>query len=315
MSRTTSGRRTPAGGRTGSPTAPTPSTRSRSCPLAGRAPGRAPAGARRRHAARARWPGWRSAAGADGSSASTRPWAQIDEAAPSGAAGRRTPGPGPAPLPFADGVVRRGGRLPRVRAHRRRRRRHRRGRPGAASPAAASCSSSTTRCSRRPDSGWIDDQILDRRAVLAHRPLPGRGHDRSRRWRRACSCPSSTARCPATSTPWPPTAWSSRRMEEPAPPAGFLARAAEYQRRRHHPPPALPPRREAAVGIDSWATAFLASKRWLRRPFACQEARGAGGTQPRARADGGSAPDDVEPVVAAGWPSPGRHERCSGACR
>ncbi len=30
-----------------------------------------------------------------------------------------------------------------------------------------------------------------------------------------------------------------RRMEEPVPPAGFLARAQEYTAGRHHPPPVL----------------------------------------------------------------------------
>ena len=35
------------------------------------------------------------------------------------------------------------------------------------------------------------------------------------------------------------------RMIEPAPPAGFLARAAEYAERRDYPAPALPPPAQA----------------------------------------------------------------------
>ena len=58
-------------------------------------------------------------------------------------------------------VVRRGGGLPGVRAHRRRSTARSPRWAGCCDPAAGSCSSSTTRCCRRPGSGWIDDQILD----------------------------------------------------------------------------------------------------------------------------------------------------------
>ena len=125
------------------------------------------------------------------------------------------------------------GRLPRVRAHRRRRRGHRRGRPGCSSRAAGSCSSSTTRCCRRPNSGWIDDQILDPpEQYWRIGPYLRRGRDASRRWRRTCSSRSSTGRCPATSTPSADQRPApSPRMEEPAPPPG-LPRPGRRVRRR-----------------------------------------------------------------------------------
>ena len=92
------------------------------------------------------------------------------------------------------------------------------------------------------------EQRLDRRpdprparAVLADRPVPRRGRDRSRRSRRTCSSrfihrPLSAA----TSTRSPTTGccssgWSSRRR-----PPGFLARAEEYAGRGDDPAAAVP---------------------------------------------------------------------------
>ena len=97
-----------------------------------------------------------------------------------------------------------------------------------------------------PNSGWIDDQVLDppeqywrigpylvedetieevEKGVFIpfiHRPLS--------RYVNALADVGLTL----------------RRMEEPAPPPGFLARAAEYEAAATHPPPPLPPLREAA---------------------------------------------------------------------
>ena len=119
-----------------------------------------------------------------------------------GPAGRRR-APGPrwrGRLAVRHGLVRRGGRLPGLRAHRRASTRPSPRWAGCWPRAAGSCSSSTTRCCRRPSSG-LDRRHHPRRAVLAHRALPGRGLHRSRRWTRTCGSPSSTGRCPATSTP------------------------------------------------------------------------------------------------------------------
>ena len=189
----TSGSSTPAGGRTGSPRAPTPSTRSRSSRWRPSAwPG--PAGCSTWAAARARSPGWRPRVGA--AVVGRRPDVGAGvEARRARAAGRPTPGAGADALPFRDGGLRRGRRLPGVRAHPRRRRRHRRGGPGAragrpvrllpeppAAPDARTAAGSTTRSSTRPSSTGGSGRTSSRTR-------------RSRRSRRACSCRSSTARC------------------------------------------------------------------------------------------------------------------------
>jgi hypothetical protein len=101
--------------------------------------------------------------------------------------------------------------------------------PACSCPAAGSASSSTTRCSRRPNSGWIDDQFLDppeqywrigpylvedetieevEKDVFIpfiHRPLS--------RYVNALAGNGLLL----------------EQMVEPAPPPGFLARAEEYE--------------------------------------------------------------------------------------
>ena len=142
-------------------------------------------------------------------------------------------------LPFADGVVRRRRRLPRVRAHRRRRRGDRRGRPGARAAAGGSASSSTTRCCRRPDSGWIDDQVLDPpeqywrigpylvEAVTVEEVEHGRAHplrpppavavrQRARRQRAAASSGWSSRRRRRASSPSPPSTPTAATVPAPA---------------------------------------------------------------------------------------------------
>ena len=94
-----------------------------------------------------------------------------------------------------------------------------------------------------PDSGWIDDQIVDPpeqywrigpylpEAVTIEEVEP------------ACTSASCTARCRGTSTPSPPTGCCVERMVEPAPPPGFLALAPEYARGRDRAPAAVSPER------------------------------------------------------------------------
>ena len=133
-------------------------------------------------------------------------------------------------------LVRRGRGLPGVRAHRRPRRGHRRGGPGAARPAGASCFFLNHPLLQTPGSGWIDDQILDppeqywrigpylaedvdsieevEQGVFirfVHRPLG--------RYVNALADAGLVL----------------ERMVEPAPPPGFLARAAEYAEAATHP--------------------------------------------------------------------------------
>ena len=196
--RATSGRRTPAGGRTGSPRAPTRSTTSRSCRWRPSCLAGAARGARRRHAARARSPAWPSRGGA-GRVVGVDPTARPDRRG-----GRRGGGPGLRPRRRRAAAVRR----------------------PASFDAVVAClvfehiddvDDAIAEVARvlRPGGRFVfflnhpllqtPEQRLDRRpdarparAVLAHRSLPGRGRDASRRWRRACSSPSSTARSAAT---------------------------------------------------------------------------------------------------------------------
>ena len=192
------GGRTPAGGRTGSPTAPTPSTRSRSCrwpPSTSPARGRVLDVGMRRGPGR---PAGRRPAARRASSASTRP-------APR-SSWRAERGGGPA-------YARAGAAVAAVR---------RRERSTPWSP--ASCSSTSTRVDaaiaevgrvlapggrflfflnhpllQTPNSGWIDDQVLDPpEQYWRIGAVPRRGRARSRRWRRTCSSRSSTGRSAAT---------------------------------------------------------------------------------------------------------------------
>ncbi len=113
--------------------------------------------------------------------------------------------------------------------------RHRRGRPGAASPAAASCSSSTTRCCRRRAAAGSTTRSSTRPSSTgASAPTSSRTR-RSRRSRRACSSRSSTGRSSRYVNAMAAAGLFIARMEEPAPPPGFLARAAEYQTRPPSP--------------------------------------------------------------------------------
>ena len=194
----TSGRSTPAGGRTGSPTAPTPSTRSRSCrwraeQLAGA--GRVLDVGMRRGPGR---PAGRSTRAPSASSASTRPGPRSSVAARArrrtGLRARRAP----RALPFATAsfdavvaclvfehiddvddaiaevarVLRPGGRFVFFLNH---------------------------PLLQTPNSGWIDDQVLDPpEQYWRIGPYLDRGRRRSRRSRRASSSRSSTARSAAT---------------------------------------------------------------------------------------------------------------------
>jgi SAM-dependent methyltransferase len=135
---------------------------------------------------------------------------------------------GAAALPFAEGVVRHGRRVPRVRAHPRRRRCDRRGGTGARAGGQFSFFLNHPLL-QTPNSGWIDDQILDppeqywrigpylvedetveevEKDVFIpfiHRPLS--------RYVNALAG----------------VGLHVERMDEPAPPPGFLAKAAEYE--------------------------------------------------------------------------------------
>ena len=194
-------------------------------------------GARRRHR---RGPGGPPGGGARGRrswSASTPPPTRWSRRA------RRGGGPhyarsGADALPVRRRRVRRRGGLPGVRAHRGGRRGHRRGGPGPAprrplrllpeppaAPDARAAAGSTTRRSTRPSSTgasartwWrttsIEEVEKDVFIPFIHRPMS--------RYVNAMADAGLTL----------------RRMLEPAPPAGFLARAAEYPRPPHHPPPA-----------------------------------------------------------------------------
>ena len=155
-------------------------------------------------------------------------WNQI--ASPTSAAAEpASPAPAPAALPFADAHA----STPSWRAwcsstsatSTRRSPRS----PACCCPVAGSASSSTTRCCRRPNSGWIDDQVLDppeqywrigpyliedetieevEKGVFIpfiHRPLS--------RYVNALAGNGLLL----------------QRMDEPAPPAGFLAKAEEYE--------------------------------------------------------------------------------------
>ena len=237
----TSGRPTPGGGRTGSPTGPTPSTRSRSS-RSSPAPRRRPAGARRRLRRGPGGPARPSAGGADGRR--RRPdVAQIGVAEPGGGA-RPTPGPARPACRSPTARSTRGG-LPGVRAHRRRRRGHRRGRPGCSSPAAASCSSSTTRCCRRPAAAGSTTRSSTRRSSTGasartwsrtrHR---GGGEGRVHPVHPPSAVPLRER--PGRATACSSRGWRSRRRRP-----GFLARAAEYAEAADDPAAALPAHREA----------------------------------------------------------------------
>ena len=218
----TSGRPTPAGGRPASPTAPTRSTSSRSSRWPPSAwPG--PHGARRRHG---RGSGRAAGPRRGATGRRCRPHPGADRAAPERGGGpayarsarRRSRSPG---------VVRRGRRLPRLRAHR------------DLDDAIGRWPASSCRAAGspfpQPPAAPDAEQRLDRRpgarparAVLADRALPGGGHhDRGGGEGRVF--PSSTARSPLPERccPTPASclgAWRSRPRRR-----GFLARATEYQ--------------------------------------------------------------------------------------
>ena len=221
-----------------SPRAPTPSTRSRSCPLVDDVAGRSPTASSTSAAVRARW-----RAGCAEPTAPSSSWASIPTRRPGrrgGPAGRGAglrSGRAPAPCRSADGSLRRRRGLPGVRAHRRRSTRPSPRWPGCSRPAVASCfflnhpllQTPGQRLDRRPDP-------RSARAVLADRSVPARGGDRSSRSRRACSSASSTVRSAATSTRWPPRARA--RADGRAGAAGRLPRAgARVRRSGHHPAP------------------------------------------------------------------------------
>ena len=137
----TRGRPTPSGGSDEFTDGADPEYDRADPPAGRRAPRRRRAGCSTSAAVRARSPGWPPPAGRRRWSGSTRPRPRSPWPAERAGGPRLLPGLGADALPFADGAVRRRGRLPGVRAHRRRRRGHRRGGPGAARPAAGSCSS------------------------------------------------------------------------------------------------------------------------------------------------------------------------------
>ena len=214
-----------SGGSTGSPTAPTRSTPSRSC----RSPPPSwPARRRVLDVGCGEGQITRLAAGLDGVELAVGvdpTWNQITRrrrarAAPTGFARA-----GADRLPFADGVVRRRRRLPRVRAHRRRRRGDRRGRPGPRAgrpvlllpqpPAAADAgraAGSTTRSLDPPEQYWRIGPYLPEAVTIeevepgvhirfVHRPLsPLR--ERARRPRAAASSGWSSRRRRPGSSPW-----------------------------------------------------------------------------------------------------------------
>ena len=177
--------------------APTPSTRSRSCRWR-RGTSTAPAGCSTSAAARARSPGSRPAAAPPWSSASTRPPAQVAEAVRRGGGpAYARAGAGRAAVPVrrpstrssrascsstSDDVDDAIAEVARVLAP---------GRPVPLLPEPPAAPDAEQRLDRRPDP-------RPARAVLADRALPRRRTRPSRRWRRACSSPSSTGRCPGT---------------------------------------------------------------------------------------------------------------------
>ena len=120
-------------------------------------------------AVRARSPAWRWPAAHSVAIGVDPTWAQIEVAAARARCGPRYGRPAPAALPFADGDLRRGRGLPRVRAHPRRRRCHRRGRARAGArralpllPQPPAAADAEQRVDRRPDP-------RPARAVLADR--------------------------------------------------------------------------------------------------------------------------------------------------
>ena len=165
--------------------------------------------------------------GADASSASTRRGTRSASPA-SAAADRHYARAGAARAAVRRRVVRRRRRLPRVRAHRRRRRRDRRGRPGAAPrravlllPQPPAAADTEQRLDRRPDP-------RPARAVLADRPVPRSRTRRSRRSRTACSSAFIHRPLSRYVNTLADHGLVLERMVEPAPPAGFLAQAPEY---------------------------------------------------------------------------------------
>ena len=132
----------------------------------------------------------------------------------------------PSRLPFAARILRRRRDLPHAGAPRSVRARDRRGGPGA-----------------RPDGRFVlflnhpllqaPGQRVGRRphprgAVLAGRPVPPGRRGDGGGGTRASICRSCTGRCTDTSTRWPSCGLLVDHMDEPAPPPGFLAQAAEY---------------------------------------------------------------------------------------
>ena len=225
---TTSGRRTPAGGRTASPRAPTPSTSSRSCRWPPRrSPGAGPVldvgtgegqVARLAVAARRRRP----------SSASTRPRPRSSRPRRRGG-GRPTPRAGAAALPFA------------------RRRRSTRSWPASSSstsptstprsaevarvlrPAAGSPSSSTTRCCRRRTAAGSTTRSSTRPSSTgASGPTCVEDLTLEEVEKGVLHPLRPPAAQPLRQRAWPPHGLVLRRMEEPAPPPGLPRPGAEY---------------------------------------------------------------------------------------
>ena len=135
---------------------------------------------------------------------------------------------GAAALPFPDGAVRRRRRLPRVRAHPRGRRGHRRGRRGCSRPAAGSCFFLNHPLLQAPGSGWIDDQVLDPPEQY-WRIGPYLVEDESlEQVERGVFIPFIHRPLSRYVNALVHAGLLVSRMEEPAPPPGFLARAEEY---------------------------------------------------------------------------------------
>ena len=223
-------------------------------PLAAARARRRATGARRRAAARARSARLavdgrrRAVVGVDPT------WNQIVEAPRARRGTGLRAAPAPAALPFADGSVRRRGRLPGVRAHRRRRRGDRRGRPRARARAGGSASSSTTRCCRRRTAAGSTTRSSTRPSSTGGSARTSSRTRRSRRWRRACSSRSSTGRSVRyVNALADARARRCERMDEPAPPPGFLARARRVRGGGDHPAPAVSPRCDARSSIGSRA--------------------------------------------------------------